>query len=106
MNKHTPGPWLSKQGSDGIDWEIDAPNGDPTLEYKTWTRFVAVYGSEDYPRKGAVVAEANARLIASAPELLAALQACDEAMEYISEYDIPITLPDQVKAAIKKALGE
>jgi hypothetical protein len=27
-------------------------------------------------------------------------------MEYMSEYDIPIMLPAQVKAAIKKATGE
>ena len=38
-------------------------------------------------------------------ELLAALKACDEAMSYMSEYDIPLTLPDQVKAAIAKATG-
>ena len=50
-------------------------------------------------------AEANARLIAAAPDLLDALKACDEAMSYMSEYDIPITLPAQVKAAITKAIG-
>ena len=38
-------------------------------------------------------------------ELLEALKACDEAMSYMSEYDIPITLPAQVKAAIAKAIG-
>lgn len=37
-------------------------------------------------------------------ELLEALKACDEAMSYMSEYDIPITLPAQVKAAIAKAI--
>jgi len=36
-------------------------------------------------------------------ELVEALIACDEAMEYMSEYDIPITLPQQVKDAIAKA---
>jgi hypothetical protein len=49
--------------------------------------------------------EANARLIAAAPDLLEALKACDEAMSYMSEYDIPLTLPGQVKAAIAKAIG-
>jgi len=38
--------------------------------------------------------------------LLEALQACDKAMGYMSEYDIPIMLPAQVKAAIRKATGE
>lgn len=50
-----------------------------------------------------LVNEANAKLIAAAPDLLAALIACDEAMEYISEYDIPLTLSQQVKDAIAKA---
>lgn len=38
-------------------------------------------------------------------ELLKALQACDEAMSYMSEYDIPLHLPFRVKAAIAKAAG-
>ena len=38
-------------------------------------------------------------------ELLEALKACDEAMSYMSEYDIPLTLPGQVKDAIAKAIG-
>ena len=45
----------------------------------------------------------DAKLIAAAHDLLEALIACDEAMEYMSEYDIPITLPQQVKDAIAKA---
>ena len=46
------------------------------------------------------------RIEKTAPDLLAALIACDEAMEYISEYDIPLTLSQQVKDAIAKATGE
>ena len=38
-------------------------------------------------------------------ELLVALQACDEAMSYMSEYDIPLHLPFRVKAAIANATG-
>lgn len=34
--------------------------------------------------------------------LVDALKACDEAMDYISEYDIPLGLPQKVKAAIAK----
>ena len=37
-----------------------------------------------------------------AGDLVAALKACDEAMGYMSEYDIPLTLPKQVKDAIAK----
>jgi hypothetical protein len=47
-----------------------------------------------------------ARVIAAATDMYAALQACHEAMAYMSEYDIPITLPDQVKAALDKANGK
>lgn len=50
--------------------------------------------------------EANWRNAVAVPDLLAAMQACHEAMSYMSEYDIPITLPEQVRAAIQKATGE
>ena len=45
------------------------------------------------------------RLHALNAELLEALNACDEAMSYMSEYDIPLTLPPQVKDALAKAEG-
>lgn len=38
-------------------------------------------------------------------EMLAVLKECDEAMVYMSEYGIPLCLPDRVKAVIKKAGG-
>ena len=53
-------------------------------------------------------AEASAelrRLHALNVELVEALKACDEAMSYMSEYDIPLTLPSQVKDALAKAEG-
>lgn len=34
-------------------------------------------------------------------KLREALEACDEAMEYMSEYDIPLMLPEQVKSALE-----
>jgi hypothetical protein len=88
VSNSTPGPWNIFQ-SIGLEIEAD---GIPICEI--WQR-----GDEEQE-------QANARLIAAAPCLLAALQACDEAMKYMSEYDIPITLPAQVKAALKKATGE
>lgn len=39
-------------------------------------------------------------------EMLSVLEECDEAMTYMSEYDIPLCLPDRVKAVIAKVKGE
>ena len=91
--KHTPGPWTQGTSANGMTcvW-LDALT-EPEHEMgpsHTWIDCGT---------------EANARLIAAAPDLLEALKACDEAMSYMSEYDIPITLPAQVKAAIAKAIG-
>lgn len=35
--------------------------------------------------------------------VIEALQECSDAMNYMSEYDIPLTLPDRVKAALESA---
>jgi hypothetical protein len=87
---HTPGPWRIVEDRSPSSLEIFAGK---TAICECW-------------RKADILAEmANARLIAAAPDMLDALIACHEAMEYMSEYDIPITLPDQVKAAILKATG-
>lgn len=92
MAKPTPGPWaVHAHATDTYTIYVAGRHWD------SWAVAHVGYTKED---------ESNARLIAAAPDLLAALQACDEAMEYMSEYDIPITLPEQVKAAIKKATGE
>jgi hypothetical protein len=88
MSSFTPGPWNIFQ-SIGLEVEAD---GIPICEI--WQR-----GDEEQE-------QANARLIAAAPDLLEVLLACDEAMGYMSEYDIPITLPEKVKAAIRKATAE
>ena len=87
MFNSTPGPWRIEKAHD------------------LWAEIRSGYGLSNI-MVADCVNEANARLIAAAPDLLAALQACDEAMEYMSEYDIPIPLPGQVKAALKKATGE
>ena len=43
-----------------------------------------------------------ARVESEHADMLAALTECDEAMEYMSEYDIPLCLPERVKSAIAK----
>lgn len=44
-----------------------------------------------------------ARVESEHSDILAALIECDEAMEYMSEYDIPLCLPERVKSAINRA---
>ena len=72
-----------------------------TLEHHTGTTRGDVARSNI--SEGAKLRERKKRIEKAAPDLLAALIACDEAMEYISEYDIPLTLPKQVKDAIARA---
>lgn len=96
MNRpwHTPGPWIAVGAwvEHPDDNTPDICNCDPFSMYQEGRSDKEVC--------------ANARLIAAAPDLLEALKACDEAMAYMSEYDIPLTLPGQVKAAIAKAEGK
>tara|TARA_R110000868_G_scaffold398668_2_gene671997 strand:- start:1415 stop:1783 length:369 start_codon:yes stop_codon:yes gene_type:complete len=88
--KHTPGPWYAL----GLDfaktkvWEVVAgPKSDTVVELSLF--------SEN--------AGADAKLIAAAPELLAALEV---AVEYFDRNDIDCVAHDDAKAAIKKAKGE
>lgn len=73
MSKHTPGPWTARR-VDNQEWEIDALDGDRTLAHSSWIGLASVYGSDNMPREGRMVAEANASLIAAAPEMLDALK--------------------------------
>jgi hypothetical protein len=50
--------------------------------------------------------EANARLIAAAPELLQILQELKQSAYYWSEYDVPIGIVERINTAISKATGE
>jgi hypothetical protein len=71
MSKHTPGPWVKDYGYTlGHIKAISPRQG-------TWTPTVARYdiGAPDYPAiKDPEEREANARLIAAAPELYEALK--------------------------------
>lgn len=108
MSKHTPGPWLYTPSD---EWRT---NGG---EFAQWGEFKISAGSGDvmapnYYRVGSVSNvnnsdenEANARLIAAAPELLQALQAVSDA-EAADEAGIDYELIGRVHAAIAKALGE
>ena len=85
MDEHTPGPW-STIGK----WVYDVENPSPIAQC------LRPYG------EGA--ANANARLIAAAPEMLEALELVVQAHEWWSGGFSP-ELMDPVRAAIAKAKG-
>lgn len=92
MNKHTPGPWNATT-QNGVHW-VDDPKGNPVVH---WAGFDSSFSREQN--------EANARLIASAPDLLAALESLVSRCYHFGgskggKMDI-----SQARAAIKKATG-
>jgi hypothetical protein len=106
MSGHTPGPLVARKVSDQ-EWHVDAPDGDPTLSHLKWTGLAVVYGADYFPEEGAKVAEANARLFAAAPDLLAAGEAILAASR-LDPVDVRATFDAFValEEAIKKARGE
>ena len=107
MSKHTPGPWTKAERLNGPWWHISSGhtvNGQPC---KSGRQAVACVHGES--KRGATayaeMFEANARLIAAAPDLLDALHH----IEGVSMADDPRDLPGIVqtaRAAIAKATGE
>ena len=100
MNKHTPGPWQHGDLDDG-DTIYVFGRGEDTL--------VCEVNDTDLD---ADEAEGNARLIAAAPELLAACKAaveyaetCRDIPEFSSGYCIGTDHLEAIKAAIAKAEG-
>lgn len=91
MSKHTPGPWRTKLYEDVLEVYANV-NGPGWL--------VAQWESPDDNDK------ANARLIAAAPDLLAACQAIDEWHDLMAQDYPEIMRPFRmVRAAIAKATG-
>ena len=118
MTKHTQGPWyiehqwdLDDEGN-GYVWAIRAKGGDaPDLRLSEGKNPVGVW--KHYVQNPAYAnSEANARLIASAPEMLGALEeiVCDiesycEDWNSDSPTDVTVALP-KLRRAIAKARGE
>ena len=92
MNKHTPGPWDALKGRDGNIRGIKGRHGPEIVNVINWNGISSPASS---------VGQANARLIAAAPELL---EACMAAAEYDALLD-DFTLAS-LRAAIAKATGE
>ncbi len=101
MSSHTPGPWGTQDGAEV--WPMEGPTSFVTLARVTgpWCDS-QWYGSVEESR-------ANGRLIAAAPELLAALIACREQLAVwvdtgsLDEADFAaVKMADE---AIRKAVG-
>lgn len=74
MGHHTPGPWQRAQNSGGPVYIIAQPH---------WPRICTLRDIDDEQEQ----TQANARLIAAAPELLAALRLCLlEVVQFHAEY--------------------
>ena len=110
MSKYTQGPWLLDDAED-----VDLPNhvgisavGHGLLAQVVWVMEDDVRMGKSSPR-----CEANARLIAAAPELLEALQQAVGSLEWAASVigDIPpkceyMERIEEAKAIIAKATGE
>lgn len=91
---HTPGPWgFTYDGSS--DWSI-GPADDPQAR-----RIASVWDRDD------ARAEANVRLIAAAPELLAACKALSDALaSRLGEFEMEPAVLYEAYALIRKAEGQ
>ena len=102
MSKHTPGPWTAVKNS--AYWEIDGPDDFGGVA----DTCASSAGEPDFGRSMAL-GEANARLIAAAPDLLSAcrglLDAIHDSMTHESQNHHREQI-DAAFAAVEKAEGE
>lgn len=88
---HTPGPWHYKLSGNVVD-----------------NRGARVATASEVPGQDEMERLANARLIAAAPELLAALKASLHVLETLAKthgYDTSIGVVPQARAVVAKAKG-
>jgi len=99
MTAHTPGPWTIGVADSG-EASIDALAG--PIRWYGLAEVIVRYDGRDLDSTG----EANARLIAAAPDLLAALKVCAAvcAGEVMNKNGL-IGALEQARAAIQKATG-
>jgi hypothetical protein len=97
MSKHTAGPWFADKLEDRAAFNI-FPAG------ATHALLTVAGPAHDGAHPYAQAAEANARLIAAAPDLLEALL---HAVDWLNAAGIAETMPvqQQARAAIAKATG-
>jgi hypothetical protein len=102
MSKHTPGPWSYRKVPRKQEWEINTGRC-PNSGHESWTGMSVVFGCDDYPKMGKIAGEANARLIAAAPDLL---EACKAMIDYYGSASANVEALTAARAAIAKATGE
>ena len=100
-SKHTPGPWTYSTHSDGWSYTIHIAQADDAAYTPDWSdvAFSTCRGERQQ------IQEANASLIAAAPELLEALQHC---IHWLDAAGIAETMPvqQQARAATQLDLRE
>lgn len=92
MSKHTPGSWVTEENQHGechVMDEFGIAIADMAVDYSSIKKI------KEH--------EANARLIAAAPDLLAMLV---EAANFIQPYSVGQELLERIDAAIAHATGE
>lgn len=94
MSKHTSGPWTVDPGQGDYMGAILGASGVPVCTFGYCTTY--------YPVEGDPPTDADARLIASAPDLLEALQQC---IDFLPDRGLPGIAKDKARAAIAKATG-
>ena len=104
--KHTPGPWTFRRGPDDEGFEFTlGDTSERTLVEQTFH-----YAEVLYPEDGDQyeTAEANARLMVAAPDLLTALEEMVEECEVWPDGTLAIDAPllAAARAAIAKAKGK
>ena len=92
---HTPGPWT-------IDRYAGEPDNYAYFQAPHWGNFAQAVVRMEGDNEDCPIGLANARLIAAAPELLAALQACLA----VPNKNRPDYIWDDARAAIAKATGQ
>lgn len=99
MSKHTPGPWMKAERLNGPWWHISSSHSVGGRQAVACVHGESKRGATAY----AEMFEANARLIAAAPELLEALKLAYDAMSGSTDKTILIRAHKAAEAAIDKA---
>ena len=81
-----------------MKWTAEEPNGKGN-GWRIGPLWMGLNPSSNESRK-------IAHMVSAAPEMLAVLERLEESVDYWGEYDVPIGIIDEIKAAIRKARGE